>query len=60
MAPVSGLRVLRGGYGSSGAEEVERLEDELFKKIKTAGYGTKQSSYLSDLKLEEASRGTAL
>ncbi|XP_022663879.1 uncharacterized protein LOC111251491 isoform X3 [Varroa destructor] len=60
VAPVSGLRVLRGGYGSSGAEEVERLEDELFKKIKTAGYGTKQSSYLSDFKLEEASRGTAL
>lgn len=60
MALVSGLRDLRGGYGSGDAEEIEWLEDELFKKIKTAGYGTKQPSYLSDLKLEEASRRTAL
>ncbi|OQR76803.1 microtubule-associated serine/threonine-protein kinase 3-like [Tropilaelaps mercedesae] len=59
VAPVSGLRVLRSGYGSSGAEEVDRLEDELLEKIKVAGYGTK-TNYPSGLNLDEVSRASML
>lgn len=60
MAPVSGLRVLRGGYGSSGAEEVERLEDELLEKIKLAGYAAKHTDLTAGLNLDDLSRASTL